>query len=184
MSQSETIARPYAKAAYQQALANESLGKWQEFLQISASFAKNEAIISRLTVPGFFSEWQSWLNESLEKNRGEIMRKEEENFLNILQENNRLSVLPEIAEQFILQMHQADGVCEAKVYSANVLESQQKSSIIEMLEKKLGKKVMLEVIEQADLLAGVRIEYDGLVLDQSTKGRIEQFAQKLEDLRN
>lgn len=184
MSQSETIARPYAKAAYHQAFLNKTINQWQDFFKIAAIFLTTKEVNAQLSTPEFFSKFKGWLDEALLKNRGKAMQKEEINFLQLLYDNDRLSVLPDIENLFGIQVHQANNVCKAKVYTAKVLSEAQHNLIVKMLADKLNKEILLEVEEQPDLIAGIRIEYEGLVLDQSIKGRIEQFAQKLEDLRN
>lgn len=183
MSQSETIARPYAKAAFEQAGQNHR-ENWEAFLAAGASMLANESLINYLKAPGFYPEFTQWLDEYLTKNRGNALTQEEKNFLQLLHDNHRLAILPEIYQQFVHLINLEKGVCEAIVYTAQPLTTEQEKAIVKKLSEKTGRKVELLVKEDKDLLAGVRIEYNGLVIDQSTKGRIAQFARNLDDLRN
>ncbi len=184
MSQSETIARPYAKAVYRQAIAQDNAEQWQQFLHISALIAGEKSVSARLSAPAFYIKLQSWIEDAVFKQRKIALTKEEKNFINLLYENDRFSVLKDIAEQYDSLLNEAKGICRAKVYTAKPLTAEQASSIATALKEKINREVVLDVVEQEDLLAGVRIEYDGLVIDQTTKGRMAQFARKLDDLRN
>ncbi|SUO96015.1 F0F1 ATP synthase subunit delta [Suttonella ornithocola] len=184
MSQSETIARPYAKAIFEQTVNKQSQIQWQEFLTAAADFCQSEIVLARLFAPGFYDEFVNWLEQYLVSTRDSKLTKEERNLLHILRENDRLSVLPEIALKYDQLLNESEGMLEATVYSAKSLTSDEEKKISLFLEKKTNKKIVLKVKEQPSLLAGLRIEYDGLVIDQSTRGRIEQFARKLDDLRN
>ena len=64
---------------------------------------------------------------------------------------------------------------------AQALSSAEEKNLQILLQKKTGRDVVLDIHEDATLLAGVIIEYDGLVIDQTLRGRIAEFAQKLDD---
>lgn len=184
MSQSETIARPYARAIFAQANVEGSKVQWGEFLSTAASIIDNDSVMSRIQAPSFFDNLVSWVDQYLNNIRNSGLSEKEKNFLFLLKKNNRLSILPEIAEGYSALLNDENGHIQAIVYTAKKLNKAQEAIIEALLKKKTGKEVTLEIIEQPDLLAGIRIEYDGLVIEQSTKGRIIEFARKLDDLRN
>ncbi len=184
MSQAETVARPYAKAAYEQALAAKNVADWEEFLTVAASAMSDDAVTARLMAPGFIAQLRDWFDQYLKNKRESGLSAQEGNFLQVLSDHNRLDVLPEIARQFANLKHQTSDVCEVNVYSAKKLTKAQNDSIKALLKKKTGQDVSLTVKLSPELLAGVRIEYDGYVIDQSMKGRMADFARKLDDLRN
>ena len=184
MAQFETIARPYAKALFDEAKGNNTIEQWQEFLNILALCCKDRSSFSRYIKQNFFKEFTAWLNEFLEKNRSNKLSDMELNFLKVLNENNRLVILPEISNQFNLLVNETLGIVPVKVYTAQELTADELENIRELLVKKLNKQLLLEVILEPNLIAGVRIEFSGLVFDQSIQGQIEAFANKLEDLRN
>lgn len=184
MSQFETIARPYAKAIFSEAKATNSVQSWQEFLNILALCAEDRNSFSRYIKQNFFKEFIAWLEEFLLKNRQKKLSDIEKNFLNVLNENNRLVILPEISKQFNFLFNEELGIIPVKVFSAKELTDEEVKNIEKLLAKKLNKELSLEVILEPKLIAGVRIEYQGLVFDQSIQGQIEEFGKKLEDLRN
>lgn len=49
MSELTTVARPYAKAAFDYALENSAVVNWQESLVFAAEVAKNETMVDLLT---------------------------------------------------------------------------------------------------------------------------------------
>lgn len=184
MSQLETIARPYAKAAYELASEKGNIAQWAQFLAVAASICCDESVARRLNAPNFLTDLQTWIDEYLQHSRGQGLRGEEKNFLQVLEEANRLNVLPQIESEFQQFVAKADNLCKATVYTARALSKPQQQKIADALAKKTGQKVSLEVIEKPELLAGVRIEYNGLVLDQSAQGRLADFARQLEESRN
>lgn len=184
MSELETIARPYAKAAYERAKETNSVDHWQIFVNLSSSFFEQSSIRKNLLTPGFLQELISWIDELAEKVRGQGLNQEEKNYLNVLNDLGRLSILPQISSLFQKMVDAADGICEVKVYAARKLEESDLVNLKRKLEDKIKKKINLNIIEQPELQAGIKIEYEDMVIDQSMKGKIEQFSRQLEDTRN
>ena len=183
MSQSETIARPYAKAVYEQAVADGNIEQWQSFLTAVAKVTGGPEFTKRLSAQGFISEFQSWLGEFFTKARGEGLSAKDLNFLNILHDNGRLQIIPEVAQVFEELLNEGKGRTPVTVYTAKSLTPAQKQSIIALLKKKAqGRGLLLKIIEKPELIAGIKIEFDGQVIDQSIQGRLNSFARKLEKI--
>lgn len=180
MAESQTIARPYAKAVLGRAVNEEQQKQWQLFLQTAASLIAHPDVAKRLNLPHFVDEWTEWLNQTLLTSRQQGLNQEERNFLNILKEQNRLMVLPEISdlyEQFLLNQSKK---CLVSIESAQELKSNELEALQATLSKKIGRDVLLKTSVNPELIAGVRIEYDGQVIDQTMKGRIAAFARLLD----
>ena len=67
------------------------------------------------------------------------------------------------------------------ITTAQALSPAEEKTLQALMQKKTGRDVVLDIHEDAALIAGVIIEYDGLVIDQTLRGRIAEFAQKLDD---
>mgnify|MGYP000948820636 FL=1 len=101
--------------------------------------------------------------------------------LRLLEEHDRIAVLPEIADVYDELLYAQSDTCMVRVTSAKPLSSDDEALLRSLMQKKTGREVVLEIHEDPALLAGVVLEYDGLVIDQTLKGRIAEFAQKLDD---
>ncbi len=185
MSHARTIARPYAKAAYRYAVDKRSgeVEKWGFFLDTAARICADEAVRCHLSERGFFGQLENWIDRYLLTARKSGLTRQEKNFLTLLRAHDRMAVLGEIAREFHHLRHASEGICEALVHTAKPLDNEQIENIRAFLARKTGKKVAIETREASHLLAGIRVEYDGLVIDQSAKGRIAAFARKFEDSR-
>ncbi len=180
MSNLKTIARPYAKAVFSQADSKVLQKSWWQFLQLTAKVAEDPKMQSYLGLPGFVDELISWIDQWLKDERKKGLTREEKNFLTLLAENDRLMILPEIASFYENLMYEQQDVCVVKVRSAQKMRAKDKQTLKETLTKTIGRKVQLAVSEDADLIAGVIIEYDGKVIDQTLKGRISRLARSLD----
>lgn len=181
MAQPQTIARPYAKAIFGLADSDAKQQEWQQFLDAASELTASPEVAHHLRTPGFSVQLEQWLNEWLKQSRKEGLSEQEQNFLRILEEHDRIVVLPEITQAFTELCSQSHNVCIVQVKSASAMDAAAQKALADSLEKKLGKAVALEVEEAPELMAGVVIEYDGQVIDQSLQGRLQQFARKLDD---
>lgn len=180
MAQTETVARPYARAVFGRAVNQAEQKQWLEFLKISAELLNNSDVIKRLGLPSFVHDWKNWLNQLLSEKRRQALSQEESNFLNLLEEHNRLIVLPQIAELYERLLYEQDNVCLVQVQSAQTLTPAEVESLTQTLKRKIGRNVLLKTSVNPELIAGVLIEYDGQVIDQTLKGRIATFARLLD----
>lgn len=182
MAQPLTIARPYAKAIFELAKGDDkSRQQWSAFLSCLSELTANHNVLHNLNQSGFLAEMETWMNEWLDKNRGLSLTKEETNTLHLLDSHGRLVVAPQILDEFIRLCSLSQNTVIVQVKSAKPLNEQTQTSLKDTLAQKIGKDVVLEVEEDGSLMAGVVIEYDGQVIDQSMKGRLTQFARKLDD---
>lgn len=182
MAQPLTIARPYAKAIFELVRGDEqSQQQWETFMACAAELCSTVDVLQNLNHPGFFEELQSWIDSWLKENRKTGLTDQECNMLHLLGEHGRLPVFPQIFEEFVMLCSQSHNAVIVHVKSASKLNDADQKELQEAISKKLGKDIVLEVEEDKSLMAGVIIEYDGQVIDQSMKGRLTQFARKLDD---
>ena len=102
------------------------------------------------------------------------------NLLRLMMDNDRLSLMPDVAAQYEVLRAEAEGTVEAEVRSAKPMSDEQKAQLSKALEKRLGRKVNLTVHEDDTLLGGAIIRAGDLVIDGSAKGRLEKLASALQ----
>ena len=100
---------------------------------------------------------------------------EVKNFIDLLVENGRLTLLPEIATQFHALKNAQEGTADACIISAFALSSDQVSELITTLEKKFGRKLNPSVTVDGALIGGVRVVVGDEVLDTSVRAKLQQM---------
>ena len=170
MAELATIARPYAEALFE-SFSQESSDAtvWLDQL---AQVAKDQQFQEFASSPNATTEQVFGLLTEVAKVQ---LPAKGVNFVNLLIENNRLSVLPQIAEQFRKLQNAKKGSSDATIYSAFPIEAAQLSEVSAILEKRFGRKLNTTVVIEPDLIGGIRAVVGDEVLDTSVKARLEQM---------
>lgn len=176
MSDLTTIARPYAKAAFDFAVKSQSVEKWAEMLFFTASIAENDDISGLLN--GSVSA--QVISDLFIKIADEQLNEEGQNFIKVLAENGRLSALPSIVTLFAQYKAEHEKLVEAVVTSAAPLTAQQEANIVTGLEKRLARKVKLNCNVDDTLIGGLVIQTGDLVIDGSVRGKLNKLADALQ----
>ncbi|AOR63149.1 F0F1 ATP synthase subunit delta [Pectobacterium wasabiae] len=176
MSEFVTVARPYAKAAFDFAVENQALDRWQNMLAFSAEVARNEQIAELLS--GAVAPIE--LSKTFIAVCGDQLDEAGQNLIKVMAENGRLPVLTEVLEQFIQLRAALESTVDVDVISANTLNEQQLSKIAVAMEKRLSRKVKLNCKIDKSVMAGVVIRAGDMVIDGSIRGRLERLADVLQ----
>jgi F-type H+-transporting ATPase subunit delta len=176
MSELTTIARPYAQAAFEYAVDQKTVSHWQDMLMFAAEVAKDESIKGLLT--GAVAAQK--LAEIFNGVCGEQLDKQGQNLIQILAENRRLTVLPEIFALFNQFKSDYDKEIDVDVVSATKLLKKQQTSIGNALEKRLARKVKLNCSVDPTLIAGAVIKAGDTVIDGSFRSKLNRLADALQ----
>ncbi|MGF1716827.1 F0F1 ATP synthase subunit delta [Photobacterium chitinilyticum] len=176
MSDMTTIARPYAKAAFDFAVENGELAQWAEMLTFASEVAKNEAMQDILH-SGFAADK---LTEIFVSVCGEQLNEFGLNFLKVMAENGRLEALPDVCDEFLFLKNEHEKTIDAEVTSAVTLDDSQLAAISEKLEQRLERKVKLNCSVDETLIAGVVIRAGDLVIDNSVRGKLNRLSDTLQ----
>jgi F-type H+-transporting ATPase subunit delta len=133
MAELSTLARPYAKAAFEYARGKDALAQWSEQLTTAATVAAAEGMDQVLDNPSLTDAQQATtLNEVC----GDATGAEVKNFVSILSDNKRLSLLPEISAQFELFKANLEKSVDVEVVSAFDLDDATAGKLADVLGKK------------------------------------------------
>ncbi|MDN3608643.1 F0F1 ATP synthase subunit delta [Vibrio ostreicida] len=176
MSDLTTIARPYAKAAFDFAVDKDQLDQWGHMLSFSAEVAKNEQMKELLT--GSVSAER--LAEIFVAVCGDQVNANGQNLLKVMAENGRLTALPDVCEQFFALKKEHEKEVDVEVISATSLSNEQLANISSKLEIRLKRKVKLNCSVDETLLGGVIIRAGDLVIDDSARGRLSRLSDALQ----
>lgn len=176
MSELTTVARPYARAAFEFAAEHKALDKWSQMLTFAACVAQNDSVNELLhgdKTPEALAQIFIQICDSDLDEHGQ-------NFIKVLAENGRLTTLPDVVEQFaeLVTAHQNEA--DVEVTSAVELSESQRAEISAAMEKRLNRQVRLTCEVDASLVAGVIIRAGDLVIDDSVRGKLNRMADTLQ----
>lgn len=176
MADKSTIARPYAKAAFEEARDHKRLGPWSESLQTAAAVIGDSRVEALLGNPHVTPEE---LAEFITGIAGPELDEQGRNFVRTLADNRRLALLPEISARFDELKSEAEGVIDVTVTSAAPLDDSQRDRLAAALERRLGRSVRLQCVTDPALIGGAVLRAGDLVIDGSLRARLERIAYEL-----
>ncbi len=177
MAELSTIARPYSEALFAVAKASKGgLAVWADQAQSLAYVATNGDVRSAMSDPRLSDAQRASIFLSLVS---PAVDKQFENFVELLIANDRLLLLPQIAEQFQELKDEAEGVAQANITSAFPMSEDQVSQLIALLEPKFGLKLKPHVTVDATLIGGVRVLVGDHVLDTSVQAQLVRMRDTL-----
>lgn len=176
MAELSTIARPYAEALFASVRNEGTLEQWSALLSEMAQVAAHPEVSQTLAMPELTSPQRYQLFVGLMKTP---LSDKARNFLELLETNGRLMVLPEISQQFEVFKHQLEGTELAHITSAFELSPEQLSDLVVILEKKFGLKLKPDVTVDAALIGGVRVMVGDQVLDTSVQAQLARMRDTL-----
>jgi len=177
MAELTTVARPYAKAAFEFARDAGKLADWSAMLALAAGVASDEDFASYLARPTLTAEQQA---DAFLKAAGDKLNADARNFVTELVHNKRIEALPAIAELFEAFRAELEQSAAVVVTSAFELSDAQRQALAATLGQKLGRKIAIdEVILDRALIGGVVIRSGDLVIDASVRGKLNKLAATL-----
>lgn len=176
MTESTTIARPYAKAAFEYAKQHGVIGEWSQQLQLLAAIVSDSRMKELLNSPKLTKAKRAKLIIEIGDNR---LNQPGMNFIKLLAANSRLLALPNIVEEFERYRAELEGTIDATLVSAQAVTGAQLEKIGKALEKRLGRKVNLQSKLDESLIGGAVIKAGDLVIDGSVKDRLAKLSTAL-----
>ncbi|KWT99962.1 F0F1 ATP synthase subunit delta [Vibrio toranzoniae] len=176
MSDLTTIARPYAKAAFDFAVDKGELDQWGQMLTFAAEVAQNDDVHNLLSS----SMTAEKLAEIFIVICGEQFDEFGQNLIKVMAENGRLMAFPDVCTQFLLLKQEHEKEIDVEVTSAVELSQEQRADISSKLEQRLARKVQLNCSIDETLLSGVIIRAGDLVIDNSARSRLDRLSDALQ----
>jgi len=176
MAETITIARPYARAAFELARDADALPAWSDMLGLAAAVARDPSMVALLDSPRISAQEMASLFIEVCQ---EQLSEEGRNFIRLLAENRRMRVLTEITQLYEALRADAEGRLEARLISAFPVSAAQRDAIAASLKARLGRDVILQCETDNTLLGGAIIRAGDLVIDGSVRGRLEKLAGNL-----
>ena len=173
MIEPTTLARPYARAAFEHARAAGELAAWQTALSELAAITTQPKVAAAMRDPNQTAAQRASTLSSL---AGDAVPTAVGNLLAIMSDNGRLSLIPEVATLFDQLKQAAESAVAVHVTSAYPLSDAETQQLTETMQEKLERSITLTSETDPSLLGGALIRADDLVIDGSVRGRLNKLA--------
>ena len=176
MSNSKTVARPYAKAAFEYASEHQTVKSWQKMLSLVASLISHQEIKTILTS----NNHADLVTNLFFTICGDHLDNAGKNFIRLMATNKRLLLLPDVLELFEQYVVEQDSIVEIEAITATKLTKDQKQKIVAGIQKQFSRKIKLIAKMEKSMLSGLIIRVNGMVIDNSIKRRLERLTDVLQ----
>ena len=172
MADTATIARPYARAAFDYARGANALPAWSELLAKVGAALADERVAALVGNPHVRT---AELVDFLLDLAGASGNANARNFLRLLAENRRLEAVPAIAAQYEVLRSEVEHTVDVTVTSALPLTAEQSAKLSAALAKRLQRTVRLHAETDPALIGGAIVRAGDFVVDGSLRGRVERL---------
>lgn len=176
MAERATIARPYAKAAFEYAQGAHALGEWSSALQAATAVVSDERVAVLIKNPQLLPEDLAGLVADCS---GAGPDSPIRNFFGVLAENRRLTLLPEILAHYETMRAAAENTVDVHVVSAIPLDAAQKDKLAAAIGSRLKRSIRMENTVDPSLLGGAIVRAGDMVIDGSLKGKLKRLETEL-----
>ena len=176
MADLTTLARPYAKAAFQVALGDADLQRWSQMLALAAAVCETEQVKAILTAPRFSAEQ---LAGTVVDICGDELDAKGKNFITLLAENKRLGLLPEISSLYEDLKAQQEKSVDVEITTAFAINAATADSLSGALSKRLQREIRLSTSVDPSLIGGAVIRAGDMVIDNSVRGKLKKLAEAM-----
>lgn len=167
-----SLARPYAKAAFEAARSANDLDVWKAFLSSAALVVKNAQVQRAIATPETAKEQLLAFFESVLAVQLNAYRK---HFLALLAENQRFILLPKISEQFDRLLATEAKIGTATVTTAVDIDETYRNTLTAALSKRTQRKITLQCQTDPAIIGGAIIQLDDHVIDASLRGKLTRL---------
>lgn len=176
MAELSTLARPYAKAAFEYANEKGAVDQWAGMLSLLAALPEFDAVAELISAP---DQTPAEKAEKLIAICGDGLNAEGANFLRNLADNRRLPLLPEIQIQFNAFQAEQDKTLDVDVVAAQTMDQVQQDRLAAALQQRLQRTINIKVSVDATLIGGAVIRAGDTIIDGSVSGRLARLAEAI-----
>ena len=176
MADPVTLARPYAKAAFQSARDSDALAAWSKSLRDLAAVAEDSKVREVLCSPLLTADEQA---TTFTKLFGDEISDGVKSFIQTLAYHGRLLLLGEVSNLFEGFRAEEEKSIEAVITSAFKVAPRPLESLVKALKKNLNREVSVISVVDPSLIGGAIIRAGDTVIDSSVRGKLEKLAESI-----
>jgi len=171
MSETLTLARPYARAAFESARAGNTLAAWSDKL----AFAANVIVDARVRAIVGDPRLSNADLIGLLLPQGESADSPFATFVGLLVDNRRVGLLADIAALFEELKRESERVLQVTLRSASEIPAIQAEAIKVALKKRFGREIDMQQRIDPSVIGGAVIDAGDVVIDGSVRGRLARL---------
>jgi F-type H+-transporting ATPase subunit delta len=185
VADNNTVARPYAQAAFEVARENDALAELSESFAAAKALLADGQVVEFLGTPSLDDAQRLQFLQGLFADavgKDSVFAGGSEhgtNFFRLLLENGRINALPEIADQFEALKANVENTVDAVITSAAPLSEAQQQAMASVLKERLGRDVHVTTRIDENLIGGAVIRAGDVVIDGSLRARLDGLANAL-----
>lgn len=168
---------PFGQAIYEVAKEADKEVEYMKVLkELSSVWTSEKDFVLALGHPKIArATKKAWLEELFSSKLDSTMMQ----MLVVLNQHDVINKLPEIYDAYVEFYQKAHDIEIVKVESASKLDEEQVASLKKMLEEKLDKTIELNIKVDPELIAGLRVRTNDIVLDNTVLSRLKVMKEKL-----
>ena len=176
MSSLTTLARPYAKAAFELARSDNNLAAWDDMLSAAALVTSEERMTDWLQSPHSTADKAV---EIITEAMGGDADPRFQSYLGVLADNGRLLLFAEISRMFGQLRQIAEKRLTVRIVSAVALQNSETERLESALTKRFDREITLNNEIDPDVLGGAIVYAGDQVIDGSLLGRLKRLEASL-----
>ncbi len=171
------IARRYARALFQAALRADAVQAVDRALQELLDILREQPALHQLMLNPLIprERKQELVQESIGRRTHPLLA----SLLNLLVDKRRERLLPDIAQEYAQMRDDHLGVVRVQARTAYPLDSQQEQALIQSLQRRTGRTVVLDVQVDPSLIGGILVRIGDTVIDGTVRGQLQRLRQYL-----
>lgn len=177
MAELATLARPYANAVFDVAKSAGDLDRWSRMLALLAFAASNEIMQTLLEAPDVDEARKAY---RLVEVCGEELNDRAKRFVQVLANNKRLPLVPEIQAQFESLRAEEQATLDVEVTSAFALSDNELATLKSALGRRFDKEINMTSAVDGTLIGGAIIRAGDTVIDGSVRGKLGKLAESIQ----
>lgn len=175
MAEALTLARPYARAAFEVADAAAALDTWSVALLSAAAAVRDPDVAGLLGSPALPGERLAALIVDVIGSAPEGVSR----LVHELARNKRLALLPEISTQFEVLRAERQKTVAVEIQTAFDVPEALLKSLAVALKRRLQREISVSTTMDPSLIGGAVIRAGDTVIDASVRGRLSKLAEAL-----
>lgn len=176
MSTQVTLARPYAKAIFNQARSSHQVEQWSHWLEYLDAVTNNPEMVAFINSP---KNSKSRVAEMLVDITGDNIGNEARNLVRLLAMNKRLGIIPDIRMLYEQYRASDEGLINVQVTVPYSLQDHEHNAIVDALQSALSKKVHVDETVDPQILGGLIVRAGDQIIDGSVLGNLKRLEKML-----
>lgn len=176
MARPNTIARRFADAAFQVALANDELDRWRDDLALAAEVLGQSDVAGVVANPAVpLAQRHGLVGALLESRVGPSVLR----LVRLLVERGRADAIGRVSDEYVRLLNAHRGIVMAVVTSAVPLTDAETRALQDRVASMAGSAVEIRTEVDPSLIGGLTVQVRDRLLDASIRGRLERLRDQL-----